>query len=113
MIDVDNPQVRMAAERTLLAWIRTGLAVMALGFALARHEAPAVLTTILGVGLIALGVAAVGLAAWGYARLFRGLDPAAHPERHHATLAVWFAVALALAGMALAAAVLLGQPPAR
>jgi putative membrane protein len=31
-----NPQVWMAAERTLLAWIRTGLATMGLGFVVAR-----------------------------------------------------------------------------
>ena len=31
-----NPQVWMAAERTMLAWIRTGLATMGLGFVVAR-----------------------------------------------------------------------------
>jgi putative membrane protein len=31
-----DPRVYFAAERTLLAWIRTGLALMGLGFAIAR-----------------------------------------------------------------------------
>lgn len=32
----DDPRIRMAAERTLLAWIRTGLAMMGFGFVVAR-----------------------------------------------------------------------------
>ena len=28
----DDPRVRFAAERTLLAWVRTGLAMMGFGF---------------------------------------------------------------------------------
>ena len=32
----NDPRVYFAAERTLLAWIRTGLALMGIGFAVAR-----------------------------------------------------------------------------
>ncbi len=32
----DDPRVYLAAERTFLAWIRTGLGLMGVGFALAR-----------------------------------------------------------------------------
>jgi putative membrane protein len=32
----DDPRVDMAAERTFLAWIRTGLALMGFGFVVAR-----------------------------------------------------------------------------
>jgi putative membrane protein len=32
----EDPRVRFAAERTLLAWIRTGLALMGFGFVVAR-----------------------------------------------------------------------------
>ena len=32
----EDPRVRFAAERTVLAWIRTGLAMMGFGFVVAR-----------------------------------------------------------------------------
>jgi putative membrane protein len=35
-IDPGDPRVAFAAERTLLAWIRTGLAMMGFGFVVAR-----------------------------------------------------------------------------
>lgn len=64
----EDPRVRFAAERTLLAWIRTGLAMMGFGFVVARfglflHELssmgqaarPSGWSQGLGVSLIALG----------------------------------------------------------
>ncbi|HET6326866.1 MAG TPA: DUF202 domain-containing protein [Planctomycetaceae bacterium] len=33
---MDDPRVYFAAERTLLAWVRTGLAMMGFGFVVAR-----------------------------------------------------------------------------
>ena len=32
----DDPRIYFAAERTLLAWLRTGLGLMGVGFAVAR-----------------------------------------------------------------------------
>ena len=68
---VDDPRVYFAAERTLLAWLRTGLGLMGVGFAVARFglflremQANPLHTTAhatglslwSGVGLVALGV---------------------------------------------------------
>jgi putative membrane protein len=67
----DDPRIYFAAERTLLAWLRTGLGLMGVGFAVARFglflremqatqsHAPAHATGLSlwsGVGLVALGV---------------------------------------------------------
>jgi putative membrane protein len=66
-----DPRVYFAAERTFLAWIRTGLALMGFGFVVARfglflHEISALRGAVpqvspyshwVGIGLIGLGVA--------------------------------------------------------
>ena len=83
MTDDHDPRVYFAAERTLLAWIRTGLATIGLGFVVARFglflrlmrpgaEAPSHLgSTLIGVGLVALGSIAMGVAAWQHAAYCR------------------------------------------
>jgi putative membrane protein len=88
-----NPQVLLAVERTLLAWIRTGLAMMGFGFVVARFGL--FLRTLeqqqdlvpreqggpslwFGSALILFGVIVQLLAGWQYAvgigRLRRGED---------------------------------------
>jgi putative membrane protein len=67
----DDPRIYFAAERTFLAWIRTGLGLMGVGFAVSRfglflrqirasetHEAvrSTGFSVIAGVALVALGV---------------------------------------------------------
>lgn len=83
-----DPRVYMAAERTFLAWVRTALALMALGFVVARfgvllrtlagQPAPAgprsQESLALGLGLIALGAAVCAFSAHRHGRYVRGLD---------------------------------------
>ena len=77
-----DPRVQMAAERTLLAWVRTSLALMACGFVLARFAL--ILSTLgieveerfsksatgIGVMMVALGAIASAGAPWHYRKYF-------------------------------------------
>ena len=79
----------LAAERTLLAWIRTGLALMGFGFVVARfglflqqiqflQRIPASesygLSLWFGTALMAVGVVVNVAAGWNYIQLVRELD---------------------------------------
>ena len=85
----EDPRVRFAAERTLLAWVRTGLALMGFGFVVARFglflrefaavegTAPAHSTGMskwVGTGLAVLGVAVLLFAAAEYRTVLRRID---------------------------------------
>lgn len=71
----------LANERTLLAWLRTSLAIVALGFVVARfgillrelakrapQHASVGLSTVLGTGLVLCGAIITALAAMSYVR---------------------------------------------
>ena len=107
----------LAAERTYLAWIRTGLALLGLGFVVARfglflerldyleHVAPAHsygLSVWFGTGLILAGVAVYLSSAWNYVRLIRALNRGEVVEARPSVQAVLVAVFLALVGLGMA-----------
>jgi putative membrane protein len=84
----EDPRIRFAAERTLLAWLRTGLALMGFGFVVARfglflrelaavHEnrgASQGWSLWIGTALVFVGVAVTVLAAIEHRRFLQRLD---------------------------------------
>jgi putative membrane protein len=111
-----DPRNALAAERTLLAWVRTGLAMMGFGFVVARfgiflREAATFrgtepmhstgMSQWVGAALVVLGVVVNLLAAYRYVRLLEALDrgEAYRPTRW--TLGVIVTLALALIGLVM------------
>ena len=106
----------LAAERTLLAWIRTGLALMGFGFVVARfglflQEMQAVqhsfppqsygLSLWFGTALIAAGVGVNLYAGWHHLRLVSELDRGGPGTPHPKALAAALALLLAFVGLAM------------
>jgi uncharacterized protein (DUF302 family)/uncharacterized membrane protein YidH (DUF202 family) len=107
----------LAAERTLLAWIRTGLALMGFGFVVARFglflqqlqimqrtpiERSYGLSLWFGTALIAVGIIVNVFAGWQHLRLVRELDRGSASHSHSSTQAVLIAFFLALVGLTMA-----------
>ena len=113
----DDPRIYFAAERTFLAWIRTGLGLMGVGFAVARfglflrqirdsqphapvHAIQATgLSVYSGVALVALGVAVNVSAIAHHVRTIRELRSGTWVHGRVSTSAVVLASLLALIGV--------------
>jgi putative membrane protein len=112
-----DPRTVFAEERTFLAWIRTGIALMGFGFVVARFglflRELASLRTIsklqtsalsvpLGTTLIVAGVLVNILASIRHVRNMRALNNGAPIAAKPSTMAIVVALGLAAAGLAMA-----------
>jgi putative membrane protein len=118
----EDPRVRFAGERTLLAWIRTGLAMMGFGFVVARFglflrevfqaqnlptPVPTGISLWIGVALVILGVVVVLAASWQHVRFLRRLDAGQPYQPPSWSLGVVVGIVLALLGVGMTAYLLL------
>jgi putative membrane protein len=118
-----DPRAYFAAERTLLAWLRTGLTVIGLGFLVARfglfmqlvrqpineHPAP-IGSSVIGVGFVLFGTTMIAAAALQHARFSRGLAEGELPPRYWSTMGIWVSAFMAAMGVVLAVYLLCSVP---
>jgi putative membrane protein len=107
-----DPRVFFAAERTLLAWVRTGLTIMAFGFVVARFglflrllsvQQPGAInytehnsiSNAVGIALVLVGTACMILGAYQHRSYVLTLPiedvPRSHDPRYPVTLAIFLA----------------------
>lgn len=114
MSDLNDPRVFFAAERTLLAWNRTSLALMAFGFVIERFGLFMHLILRPGVGQLERGAsfwigacfvllgALVALSSAGeYRRVVRTLKPIEIPEGYRVNAGPAINLLVALLGLVL------------
>ncbi|MGH7580159.1 MAG: YidH family protein [Gemmatimonadales bacterium] len=114
-----DPRVYFAAERTLLAWIRTGMTIMAFGFVVARFglflrllraEGEPVgnggVSPYLGSVLVVIGVVAISAGTKRYQEFCRLLGRSSLPSPHAEVLPQILGWSLAVLGVALVAILL-------
>lgn len=107
----------MAAERTFLAWIRTGIALMGFGFVVARfglflreltlagtpQRLPNTSFSLpIGIGLIAFGILVIIVSVIRHRRYIAAIDRNEFRAAFGSAFAIWIALFLALTGLSMA-----------
>ncbi|MHB1678007.1 MAG: YidH family protein [Sulfuriferula sp.] len=115
MSETKDPRSFFAAERTLLAWSRTSLTMMAFGFVVERFgiflhmlapQSQASMTRgtsfWLGLSFILLGAVLAVLSVIQYKKIFATFEPTEIPDGYWVNLSVFATLVLALLGFAMA-----------
>lgn len=122
MSDLNDPRVFFAAERTLMAWNRTGITLMAFGFALERFglflamlrpspsHAGRDLSFWIGAAFIVLALSAMSFSVVQYRRVLSTLKPIEIPERYFTWVGVVMNLSVVLLGVALLVYMFLDVP---
>jgi putative membrane protein len=107
---IDRQREHQANERTFLAWLRTSIALVGFGFAIARfglflqelHSAVTgtdvpshswVSSQVIGVGLVIVGIVLIALAAWNYNRVLWQIERGNYQPN---PLLVWITAAIVM-----------------
>jgi len=110
---------REAADRTLLAWIRTSLAMISLGFAIERLGQVAFVmdgrlanfspmkTRVFGAALILLGISATLVGMWEHRHVLAAIKDADYRYVDRPAVARWMGFGLVCVGLAALAVILL------
>ena len=121
MSDLNDPRVFFAAERTLLAWNRTSLALMAFGFVIERfglfvtllmpqHSDPLQrgISFWTGLAFVLLGAGVAAYSTVQYRKVLKTLKPIEIPEDYQANTGVFANLLVALLGVLLTVYFFLG-----
>ncbi len=108
---IDRQREHQANERTFLAWMRTSIALIGFGFAIARFSlflrqlqgtlypstvpasASGFTSENLGVALVVVGIVTIALAVWRYNQVFQQIEQGNYRPRR---LFVWITTAIVM-----------------